>query len=131
MKSTGDVLSDPIYIWSSSVKDFGESYVKALDLLKVFDKSGVCLNPSLPSFSFYPLLCTLLSNRSVAVKVDGSTSISYPLKTAVPQCYIASPTLSFINDPLNNNPIHSYNDSSTPYSSSLARSLPLYFDYFP
>ena len=42
-RSTGDLLSYLTHTWSSSLRDFGESFVVALDISKAFDKSGIRL----------------------------------------------------------------------------------------
>ena len=36
-RSTGDLLSYLTHLWSSSLRDFGESFVVALDISKAFD----------------------------------------------------------------------------------------------
>ncbi len=75
----------------------------------------------LPSFGFYPSLCSFissfLSGRSISAVVDGHCSSPKPIKSGVPQGSVLSPTvfLLFINDLLsiNNCSIHSYADDST------------------
>ena len=71
-RSTGDLLSYLTHIWSSSLRNFEESFVVALDISKAFDRVwqkallaklpayGLLL-PSLNSFlAFYPIALYLL-----------------------------------------------------------------------
>ncbi len=84
----------------------------------VWHKSLLC---KLPSFSFYPSLCSfiysLLSGRSISAMVEGQCSSPKPINSGVPQGSILSPTLFllFINDLLSVTVchIHSYADDST------------------
>ena len=126
-RSTGDILSYLTHVWSSSLRDFGESFIVALDISKAFDRVWhKSLISKLPSFGFSPSLCKLifsfLSDRSISVTVDGSTSPCFPIQSGVPQGSVLSPTLFLlsINDLLlsTSNPIHSYADDSTLHSST-------------
>merc|ERR1711984_31769 len=80
----------------------------------------------LPSYGFSPALTSLihsyLSDRSIAVVVDGSVSLPCSINSGVPQGCVLSPTLFllFINDLLSatNSPIHSYADDSTLHCST-------------
>ena len=132
-RSTGDILSYLTNVWSSSLKDFGESYVVALDISKAFDRvwhRG--LISKLPSFGFPPSLCSLissfLSGRSISVVVDGSASPLFSINSGVPQGSVLSPTLFllFFNEFLSStsNPMHSYADDSTLHSSTSFSSAP-------
>ena len=127
-RSTGDLLSYVTSIWSSALRDFGESFVVALDISKAFDRVWhASLLSKLPSFGFPPSICSLLldylSNRSLSVVVDGSVSPPQSINSGVPQGCVLSPTLFliFINDLLkvSLNPIHSYADDSTLHSSTI------------
>ncbi len=66
----------------------------------------------LPSFGFYPSLCSFissfLSGRSISAVVDGQCSSPKPINSCVPQVSVPSPTLFllFINDPLSVLSIH-------------------------
>ena len=126
-RSTGDLLSYLTHKWSSSLRDFGESYVVALDISKAFDRVWhKALLAKLPSYGFSPPLCNLissfLSNRSISVVVDGATSDPFSISSGVPQGSVLSPILFllFINDLLQTtaNPVHSYADDSTLHKSS-------------
>ena len=127
-RSTGDLLSYVTSIWSSALRDFGESFIVALDISKAFDRVWhKSLLSKLPSFGFPPSICTLLldylSNRSLSVVVDGSVSPPQSINSGVPQGCVLSPTLFliFINDLLSitSNSIHSYADDSTLHSSTI------------
>ncbi len=120
-RSTGDLLSLLTDSWPSSLGRFGETFSVALDISEVFDwvwhKS---LLSKLPSFGFYPSLCSfissVLSERSISVVVDSHCSSPKPINSGVPQDSVLSPTLIllFMNDlSVTNCPIHSYGDDST------------------
>ena len=106
--------------WSSSFRDFGETFAVSLDISKAFNrvwhKSLICKPPS---YRFYPSLCTFissfLSDRTIAAVVDGHCSPK-PINSDVPQGSVLYPTLFllFINDLLNLTrcPIHSYADDT-------------------
>ncbi len=78
------------------------------------------LHSKLPSFGFYPSLCSFisifLSGRFSSAVVDGRSSSNKPINSGVPKGSVQSPTLYllFINDlSITNCPIHSYANDST------------------
>ena len=104
-RSTGDLLSYLTHIWSSSLRNFGESLVVTLDISKAFDRVWhKTLLAKLPASSFTPSFCKLifnfLSNRFISVVVDGANFASFPVSSGVRQGSVLSPTLFllFIND---------------------------------
>ncbi len=120
-RSTGNLLSLLTDSWSSSLSRFGETFSVALDIPKPFDRVWhKSLLSKLPSFGFYPSLCSFISSfllgRSTSAVVDGHCSSSKPINRGVPQGSVLLPTLFllFINDlSVTNCPIHSYVDDST------------------
>ena len=125
-RSTGDLLSYLTHVWSSSVRNFGESFIVALDISKAFDRVWhKALLAKLPAYGFTPSFCKLtsnfLSNRFISVVVDGTTSASFPVSSGVPQDSVLSPTLLlFINDLLHAtaSDVHSFADDSNLHKSS-------------
>ena len=124
-RSTGDLLSDLTHTWSSSLRDFGESFVIALDISKAFDRVWYkALLSKLPAYGFTPSFCKLissfLSNRLISVVVDGASSASFPVSSGVPQGSVLSPTLFlFINDlHATASDVHSFADDSNLHKSS-------------
>ena len=126
-RSTGDLLSYLTHTWPSSLRDFGESFVVALDISKAFDRVWhKALLAKLPAYGFTPSFCKLissfLSNRFISVVVDGATSASFPVSSGVPQGSVLSPTLFllFINDLLHAtaSDVHSFADDSNLHKSS-------------
>ncbi len=116
-RSTGDLLAFLTDSWSSSFSRFSETYAVTLDISKAFDRVWhEALLSKLPSYGFYPALCSFLSSflsgHSIAAVVDGHCSTPKPINSGVPQGSVLSPTLFllFINDPLSltNCPIHHY-----------------------
>ena len=89
-RSTGDLLSYLTHVCSSSLRNFRESFVVALDISKAFDRVWhKALLAKLPAYGFTPSFCKLISNflssRFISVVVDGATSASFPVSSGVPQ----------------------------------------------
>ena len=132
-RSTGDLLSYLTHLWSSSLRDFGESFVVTLDISKAFDRVWhKALLAKLPAYGFTPSLCKLISSylscRSISVVVDGAASSTFQISSGVPQGSVLSPTLFllFINDLLQSTsiPSHSYADDTTCHFSSKFQAQP-------
>ncbi len=119
IRSTGYLLSLLTDSWSSSLSRFGETFSVPLDISKAFDRVWhKALLSKLPSFGFYPSLCSFISSflsvRSISAVVDACCSSPKHVNIGVPQVYFLSPTLFllFINDLLSitNCSFHSYAD---------------------
>ena len=132
-RSTGDHISYLTHIWSSPLRNFGESLVVTLDISKAFDR--IChkaLLAKLPAYGFTPSFCKLisnfLSNHFISVVFDGTTFASFPVSIGVPQGSVLSPTLFllFINDLLHATASdgHSFADDSNLHKSSSFQGQP-------
>ena len=104
-RSTGDLLAYAVHAWSSVLESYGESRVIFLDICKAFDRvwhKG--LLAKLPMFGLHHTLIkwisSFLSDRSIAIRVDGYLSNPHSIITGVPQGSVISPVLFilFIND---------------------------------
>ena len=107
--SAHNLLSDCQYgfrteSWSSSFRDFGENFADGLDISKAFNRVLLeSLMSKLPSYGFYPFICTFFSNflsdSSIAAVVDGHCSSPKTINSGS----VLSSTLFllFINDLLN------------------------------
>ena len=126
-RSTGDLLTYVVHIWSSGLKSCGESRVISLDISKAFDcvwHKG--LLAKLPMFGLHHIILiwigSFLSDRSIAVRVDGFLSNLNSINAGVPQGSVISPVLlilfiifiHIINDLLTSTPssIHSFADDT-------------------
>ena len=73
--STGDLLAFLSESWSSSLRDFSETFAVDLDISKALDRVWhKSLISKLPSYGFYPLcnfISSFLSDCSIAAAVDG------------------------------------------------------------
>ena len=126
-RSTRDLLSYLTLAWSSSHRNFGETFVVALDISKAFDRVWhKALLAKLSAYGFTPSFCKLissfLSNDFISVVVDSATSASFPASSGVPQGSVLPPTLFllFINDLLHASAsdVLSFADDSTLHKSS-------------
>lgn len=120
-RSTGDLLAYVCHAWSSAIEAFGESRIISLDISKAFDRVWhKALLAKLPSFGVTPCLLNwienFLSNRSIAVRIDGHLSSNHSINAGVPQGSVLSPVLflMFINDLLSSvtSSVHSYADDT-------------------
>ena len=104
-RSTGDLLTYTVHIWSSALESSGESRVTSLDISKAFDRiwhKG--LLAKLPMFGLHHTLInwigSFLSDRPIAARVDGFLSNLHSINAGVPLGSVISPVLFilFIND---------------------------------
>ena len=120
-RSTGDLLSYAVHVWSSALESSGESRVISLYISKAFDRvwhKG--LLAKLPMFGLNHTLInwigSFLSDRSIAVRVNGFLSNLHSINAGVPQGSVISPVLFilFINDLLTStsSSIHSFADDA-------------------
>ena len=109
-RSTGDLLSYADHARSSCLESCGESRVISLDISKAFDRvwhKGLLAKP--PMFGLHHTLITwtssFLSDRSIAIRIDGYLSKPHSNNSGVPRGSVFSPVLFilFINDLL---PLH-------------------------
>ena len=105
MGFTGDLLAYAVHALSSVLESYGESRVISLDISKSFD--CVWYKGLLAQLSMFGLHHTLtkcissfLSDRSVAIRVDGYLSNPHSINSSVPQGSVISSVLFilFIND---------------------------------
>ncbi len=132
-RSTGDLLAFLTDSWSSSFSRFGETFAVTLNISKAFDWVWhKALLSKLPSYGFYPALCSFLSSFlsrcSIAALVGGHCCAPKPINSGVFQGSVLSPTLFllFTNDllSLTNCPIHSYADDTTLHFSTSFKRQP-------
>ena len=120
-RSTFDLLAYAVHVWSSALESSGESRVISLDISKAFDRvwhKG--LLAKLPMFGLHHTLInwigSFLSDRSIAVRVDGFLSNLHSINAGVPQGSVISTVLFilFINDLLTStsSSIHSFADDT-------------------
>ena len=124
-RSTSDLLDYAVHVWSSALECSGESRVISLDISKAFDRVWYkSLLAKLPMFGLHHTLInwigSFLSDRSIAVRVDGFLSNLHSINAGLPQGSVISPVLLilFINDQLTytSSSIHSFADD--PFLSS-------------
>ena len=92
-RSTGNILFYLTHAWSSSLSNFGESFVWHKALLAKLPAYGF-------THPFCKLIFSFLSNPFISVVLDGTTSTSFPVFSGVLQGSVLSPTLFllFINE---------------------------------
>ena len=135
-RSTGDLLAYAVHAWSSALESYGESRVISLDISKAFDRvwhKG--LLAKLPMFGLNHTLITcifsFLSDRSIAIRVDGYLSKPHSINSGVPQGSVISPALFilFINDVLSSTSSSIFSIADDTYLSSSFSSSPQHFAY--
>ena len=135
-RSTGDLLAYAVHAWSSALESYGESRVISLDISKAFDRvwhKG--LLAKLPMFGLHHTLNTwissFLSDRSIAIRVDGYLSKPHSINSGVPQGSVISPVLFifYINDLLSSTSSSIFSFADDTYLSSSYSSSPQHFAY--
>jgi len=134
--STGDLLAYAVRAWSSALESYSESRVIPLDISKAFDRvwhKG--LLAKLPMFrlhhSLIKWISSFLSDRSIAIKVDGYLSNPHSINSGVPQGSVISPVLFilFINDLLSSTSSSIFSFADDTYVSSSFSSNPEHLAY--
>ena len=99
-KSTGDLLAHAVYVWSPALESCFQSRVISLDISKAFDRvwhKG--LLAKLPMYGLYQTLInwigSILSDRSIAVRVDSFLSNLHSINAGVPEGSVISLYSSF------------------------------------
>ena len=135
-RSTGDLLAYAVHAWPSALESYGESRVMSLDISKAFDRvwhKG--LLAKLPMFGLHHTLITwissFLSDKSIAIRVDGYLSKPHSINSGVPQGSVISPVLFilFINDLLSSTSSSIFSFADDTYLSSSFPSSLLHFAY--
>lgn len=101
-RSTGDLLAYATYIWSEAIERHGEALAVSLDISKAFDRVWHhSLVGKLPSFGLPAGLCAwiadFLSDRSIQVVINGSSSDEMAINAGVPQGSVLSATLFLLH----------------------------------
>ena len=124
-RSTGDLLAYAVHTWSSALESYGESRVISLDIPKAFDPAWhKGLLAKLPMFGLHNNLikwfASFLSNRSIAIRIDGLLSEPHSINSGVPQGCVIWPVLFilFINDLLSSTSSSIYSFADDTYLSS-------------
>ena len=135
-RSTGGLLAYAIHAWSAALESYSESRVISLDISKAFDRVWLKgLLAELPMFGLHHSLTTwissFLSDRSVAVRVDGYLSKLHSINLCVPQGSVISPVLFilFINDLLSSISSSIFSFADDTYLSSSISSNPQHLAY--
>ena len=124
-RSTGDLLAYAVHTWPSALESYGESRMISLDFSKAFDRVWhKDLLAKLPMFGLHnnhiKWITSFLSNRSLALRVDGFLSEPHSINSGVPQGSVISPVLFilFINDLLSSTSSSIYSFADDTYLSS-------------
>ena len=135
-RSTGDLSAYAVRAWSSALESYGENRVISLDISKAFDRvwhKG--LLAKLPMFGLHHTLIKwisrFLSDRSIAIRVDGYLSNPHSNNSEIPQGSVISPVLFilFINDLLSSTSSSIFSFADDTYLSSSFLSNPQHLAY--
>ena len=130
-RSTSDLLVYVVHAWSSALKSYGESRVISLDISEAFDRvwhKG--LHAKLPMLGLHHSLIkwisSFLSDRPIALWVDGYLSNPHSINSGIPQGSVFSPVLFilFINDLLSSTSSSVFPFADDTYLSSSFSSTP-------
>ena len=135
-RSTGDLLAYAVHAWSSALESYGESRMTSLAISKAFDRvwhKG--LLAKLPIFGLHHTLITwisgFLSDRSIAIRVDGYLSNPHSINSGVPQGSVILPVLFilFINELLSSTSSSIFSFTDDTYLNSSFSSNPQHLAY--
>ena len=98
-RSTGDLPAYAVYAWSSVLESYGRSREISLDISKAFDRVWhKSLPAKQPMFGLHhthiTLISSFLSDRSIAIRVDGYLSKTHSINSGVPQGSVISSVLA-------------------------------------
>ena len=135
-RSTGNLLAYAIHGWSSAQESCDESRVIPLDISNAFYRvwhKG--LLAKLPMFGLHHTLIkwisSFLSDRSIAIRVDGYLSNPHSINSGVPQGSVILPVLFilFIDDLLSSTSCSIFSFADDTYLSSSFSSNPQHLAY--
>ena len=135
-RSTSDLLAYAVHAWSYALESYSESRVISLDLSKAFDRvwhKGLLAKLQMFGLhhTFIKWISSFLSDRSIAIRVDGYLSNPHSINSGVPQGSVISPVLFilFIDDLLSSTSASIFSFADDTYLSSSFSSNPRHLAY--
>ena len=135
-RSIGDLLPYVVHAWSSALESYHETRVIYHDISNAFDGAwDIGPLAKLPMFGLHNNLikwiASFLSDRSIAIRVDGFLTEPHSINSGVPQGSVISPVLFilFINDLYSSTSSSIYSFADDTYLSSSFPSNPQNLSY--